>query len=42
MLHTCAARFDVNENLENFWFFGRTKQGLNRGFGMGALLYEMD
>jgi hypothetical protein len=23
MLHACAARFDVTENLENFWFLGR-------------------
>ena len=22
MLHACAARFDVTENLENFWFLG--------------------
>ena len=28
MLHTCAARFDVTENLEKFFVFGWTKQGL--------------
>jgi len=29
MLHACAERFDVTENLENFLVFGRTKQDLS-------------
>ena len=29
MLHAYVARFDVTENLEKFWVFGRTKQGLS-------------
>ena len=28
MLHACTARFDVTENLEKFWGFLRTEQGL--------------
>ena len=27
MLHACAARFDVTENLENFWFLGGIQTG---------------
>ena len=36
MLYACAVRFDVTENLENFWFLGGIstgpKRGLNRTF----------